>query len=275
MKERAFTFGTNQILMGILTEPTEARAGAPAVVISNVGLHPRAGAHRAWVGISRALAKLGFTTLRFDINGLGDSEMRRDSRNELERAVVDLGEAFDFMQAKRGFNRFVLIGMCSGVDPVHRVAAVDGRVVGAIFLDGYTYETPRSKFRWKVGRHFTKDGFLRTLRRQLPRTDADTVSESAQIFVREYPEVTVFAADLEHMLSRGTKLLFIYTGGLWMYFNYREQFFDMLAPKRFEGRVDVELRPEADHTYLLPAERARMIERVSGWISNAFAATQG
>ncbi len=118
MKERVFTFGTGDILMGVLTEPDpeRARPGAPAVVVSNVGLNPRIGPQRVWVELARALARLGFVTFRFDLNGLGDSLPRRDARNDLERAAVDLGEALDFLEKKRGFSRFVTIGMCSGVD---------------------------------------------------------------------------------------------------------------------------------------------------------------
>lgn len=268
MKERVFTFGADQILMGILTEPAPevAIAGAPAVVVSNVGLNPRSGPHRLWVSLARALARQGITTLRFDLNGLGDSLPRRDARNDLERAVADVGEALDFLEKKRGISRFVLIGMCSGTDSAHRVATTDARIAAAIFLDGYTYETTRSKLRWKVGRHFTPEGLMRTIRRRLPRLSGAAVGEAEEIYSREYPEQRQFVRDLEAMVDRGTKLLFIYSGGLWMYFNYEAQFFDMVAPSRLEGRVDVELRKEADHTYMLPDERARLVTRLTDWV---------
>lgn len=270
MKERVFTFGDGQVLMGVLTEPDAqvARAGAPAVLVSNVGLNARIGPHRLWVDLARSLARAGFSTLRFDLNGLGDSLPRKDARSDLERAATDLCEAMDFLQKKRGHTRFVVIGLCSGVDSAHRVATDDPRVAGAVFIDGYTWETTRSKLRWQLGRYFTRDGLLRTVRRQLPRfSPAPATSTDAPVFTREYPAPERFAADVEQMLARRARLFFFFTGGLWMYFNSEQQFFDMLRPARFEGRVDVELRKEADHTFLIPAERERLVERLTRWMS--------
>ncbi|MFZ5442715.1 MAG: hypothetical protein ACOZQL_22085 [Myxococcota bacterium] len=267
MKERVFTFGADQVLMGVLTEPAAdvARADAPVVIVSNVGLNARIGPHRLWVSLARSLARAGFTTLRFDVNGLGDSLPRRDARSDLERAVTDHLEAMDFLQKKRGASRFVIIGMCSGVDSAHRVAVADPRIVGAVFLDGYVYETQRSKLRWKVGRHFTLDGLLRNVRRRLPRLGPPR-AEAPSVFVREYPTPEQFSADLETMLARDTRLAFLFTGGLWMWFNYEEQFFEMLRPARFEGRVDVELRKQADHTFMIPSEREWLVTRLTEWI---------
>ena len=270
MKERVFTFGTDGILMGVLTEPTPelARPGAPVLVVSNVGLNPRVGPQRVWVELARTAAKAGFTTFRFDLNGLGDSLSRRDARGDLERAAIDLSEALDFLQ-KRGAAGFVTIGMCSGVDAVHRVATIDPRVVGAIFLDGYTYETPRSKVNRYLLRHLTVSGVSRVIRRRLPRIGGPEVGEAEEIYVRDYPEPRQLAADLEAMLARDAALLFIFSGGVWLSFNYAEQFFEML-PTDFRGRVEVELRREADHTYLIPAERERMVGRVTQWLTRKF-----
>ncbi|MFO0599055.1 MAG: hypothetical protein U0228_27345 [Myxococcaceae bacterium] len=270
-RERVFTFGADGILMGVLTEPPPelVRKNAPAVVVSNVGLNPRIGPQRVWVHLARSLASLGFTTLRFDLNGLGDSLPRRDARSDIDRAEVDLKEALDFLQKKRGFSRFALVAMCSGVDPVHRVAKVDSRVAAAVFLDGYTYETRRSKFNRDVVRRFSLDGLSRTLRRRLPQIGGAEVGEAEEIYVRDYPEPAQFCADLEAMLARDAKLLFIYSGGVWLTFNYAEQFAEML-PTDFTGRVEVEYRREADHTYMIPSERERMVQRVSTWVARHF-----
>lgn len=267
MKERVFTFGAEQILMGVLTEPdaANARPNAPVLVVSNVGLNPRTGPQRAWVELARAAARRGFSTFRFDLNGLGDSLPRRDARGDIERAAIDLKEALDFLE-KRGLRRAVTIGMCSGVDPVHRVATVDPRVAAAVFLDGYVYETPRSKLRAKL-RQLSPYAFARGIRRRLPRVGGTEVGQADEIYVRDYPDKGQFAGDLEGMLARQTRLLFIYTSG---WFNSREQFFEMLQPADFKGRIDVDYRPDADHTYIIPAERQQMVERVTTWVADQF-----
>jgi hypothetical protein len=271
VKERVFTFGADDVLMGVLTEPAAgARPGSPAIVLSNVGLNPRVGPNRCWVELARSLASLGFSTLRFDLNGLGDSLPRRDAHNDLERACVDQTEALDFLHKKRGFTRFVLVSMCSGVDSAHRISRDDPRVVGSVFLDGYTYETPRSKLYRYVGRNLSLAGARRAVLRRLPRVGGLEVGEAEEIYTRDYPEPAQFAADLETMLGRQARLLFIYSGGVWLYFNYPQQFFEMLRPARFEGRLEVELRRSADHTYMLPTERKWMVERISSWVAQQF-----
>jgi len=271
VKERVFTFGTDDLLMGVLTEPDGGGIpGAPAIVVSNVGLNPRVGPNRCWVELARTLAGLGFSTLRFDLNGLGDSHPRRDATNDLDRACADHTEALDFLQKKRGFTRFVLVSMCSGVDPAHRLSRDDPRVVGSVFLDGYAYETPRSKLYRYVGRNLSLAGARRAILRRLPRVGGLEVGEAEEIYTREYPEPALLASELEAMLARQVKLLFIYSGGVWLYFNYAQQFFEMLRPAKFEGRVEVELRRSADHTYMLPTERKWMVDRVSAWVAQQF-----
>ncbi len=272
MKERVFTFGSGEILMGVLTEPAPEveRRGAPVLVVTNVGLNPRVGPQRMWVELARGLAKLGFATFRFDLNGLGDSLARRDASDDITRATTDLTEALDFLQKKRGFTRFVIIGMCSGVDSAHRVATADARVVGAAFLEGYAWPTPRSQWTRHVGRHFSVQGLKRAIGRRLPRQGGSEVGEADEIYVRDYPTVTQMAADLERMLARDAKLLFIYSGGVWLTFNYREQFFEMLRPARFEGRIEVELHTQADHTWMIPSRRAYLLDRLSAWVVQRF-----
>ncbi|MFP2897131.1 hypothetical protein [Corallococcus sp. 4LFB] len=80
MRERICTFGPEQSLVGILTEPDPAKVlpEAPAVVLSNVGLNHHVGPYRLWVELARQLAGRGITTLRFDLSGLGDSRPRRE-----------------------------------------------------------------------------------------------------------------------------------------------------------------------------------------------------
>jgi hypothetical protein len=271
VRERAFQFGTDQILTGVLTEPdpSVARASAPAVVVSNVGLHSRVGPFRVWVELARSLATLGFSTLRFDLNGLGDSEPRRDARGDLERAAVDLSEALDFLERKRGFRHFAGIGMCSGVDSLHRVATQDPRLVAAAFIEGYAYATRRSSLDRRLARTFTLQGIQAAIRRRLPRHAGSEVGEREEVYVRDYPEPAQLAADLERMLARKARLLYIYAGEYHRY-TYPNQFFDMLRPAQFEGRVEVEFFARADHTFRILAQRRRMLAHLGQWMVSQF-----
>jgi pimeloyl-ACP methyl ester carboxylesterase len=279
VREKVVAFGPDNCLVGVLTEPgtDRKRIGAPVVLLSNVGINPRIGPFRIWVDLARALAELGFSVLRFDLSGLGDSEPRRDSRNELERAADDVREAMEFLAQKRDARSFVLIGLCSGVDQVHAVSLGDPRVVGAVHMDGYNYRTPGYYLRrvtiellqprrWRV--------FLGRRLRRLLGTDTGAVrevGEAEEIYVREYPSLERFRADLTQLVRRGTQLLFIYSGTLSDY-RYASQFRDMVRSRELESAIELTHYPRADHTYSLVADRAALVQRLTGWMDAHFPA---
>src|SRR5690606_23743533 len=75
MRESAVLFGPTRSLVGVVTEPAagSARPDAPAVLILNSGLVHRVGPKRLHVRLARRLAGLGFTCMRIDLSGIGDS----------------------------------------------------------------------------------------------------------------------------------------------------------------------------------------------------------
>lgn len=268
MKERAFVFGSEASLVGVLTEPDEPRKDAPILVVANVGLNHHVGPFRLWVDLARQLAKNGLSTLRFDLSGLGDSEPRRGTASDGERALLDFGDALAFLEKKRGARRFILVGLCSGVDPIHRLATVDERIVGAGFVDGYTYPTPRFEA-MRAARYVSPARWQRWIRtRNVSRRV--TVSERPEIFERQYPPAEEVRNDLERMLARGAKLFFLHTGGFDLYFNHRGQFFDMFGT-RFAGKpVEVHYYESADHTFSVVAHRRVLVDRLTCWMMRSF-----
>jgi hypothetical protein len=277
VREKVFAFGTDQCLVGVLCEPdpNHKRPGAPAVILSNVGINSRIGPFRIWVDLSRALAARGFAVLRFDLSGLGDSEARRDTRNELERHASDVREAMDFLLQKKDVHTFVLIGLCSGVDQVHAVSLADERVVGAVHLDGYNYRTPGYYLRRFAVEPFNRHRWRAFLNRRLRLLQRDQserreVGEAQEIYVRDYPSPEQLANDLERLLARGTQLLFIYSGTQSDY-RYASQFYDMFPGHDFRGRIPVDYYERADHTFSVVADRAALVSRLGGWMDGAFA----
>ena len=273
MKETAFSFGPGGALVGVLSEPSNPRSDLPAVVLFNVGLNHRVGPYRVWVELARALAVNGGTALRFDVSGLGDSARRKDTLSDTRRAVADMKEALDVLEKRTGIQRFVLIGLCSGVDGSHVLALEDARVAGAVFIDGYSFETLGYKIRRKL-RVFEIDRWRRLLTRQLKIGSRHEVGTRDEIFVREYPTPTSVATDIERMLHRGVKLLFIYTGGSDRAFNAAEQFHEMLAPADFRGRVEVIYDERADHTYSHVHDRHRLIRTLVAWWERSLRSVQ-
>jgi hypothetical protein len=284
VRERALCFGSHGGLVGILTEPDGAtRPGAPAVLLFNVGLGHRVGPGRLNVDLARRLARSGTVTLRFDLSGLGDSEARDDARSDGERAVADLREAMDLVQRRTGVDGFVAVGHCSGVDVAHAAALADARVRGAVFIDGYAYPTAGYRLRLLLEK---VRGLARARRWEqrwarwrrklgLGVAAGDAGTRAAEpIFDRTYPPREQFRADLERLLARPARLLFVYSADAWFY-NHAAQFASMVGWRALPAGLEVERWPAADHVFRAVAERARLVEQLAGWVERAFAAGPG
>lgn len=255
-RERVCKFGSHGGLLGILTEPdahaaTEVTGQRPAIVVSNVGLNHRPGPNRLWVEFARRMAEQGFVTLRFDLSGFGDSASRHDKLTTMERQALDMREAVDYVLQKKQLSRVALIGLCSGVDPVHAVAADDPRVSHACFLDGYHYDTPRHRANTGILKWFQPKFYTRGLRRYVNRIPGEKLASAEdEVLTREYPPEEMMRQDLDVMLSRGMRAYFCFTGGFAHYYGYEDQFFDMLpAGDNLRGKVELAMFPQADHLF--------------------------
>src|SRR5688500_9087000 len=109
-------------LYGTLHRPATPGRNLPAVVLLSPGVKMRVGPGRLYVPLTRMLNELGYTVLRFDFFGLGDSEgelqetMLVDVYNNIEvgRYVDDTLCAIKWLRQEQGFKRFVLGGLCGG-----------------------------------------------------------------------------------------------------------------------------------------------------------------
>ncbi|MHB8893962.1 MAG: alpha/beta fold hydrolase [Candidatus Geothermincolia bacterium] len=113
-------------LRGILHEPEQPVARKVVVVMVPYGLNTRSGPHRFYVSNARALCRRGYSVLRFDGYGCGDSEGDLSEHAGLHRDDVfwrmvwqgafieDVGAAVDFVQDKLRPDAIVLTGICGG-----------------------------------------------------------------------------------------------------------------------------------------------------------------
>jgi hypothetical protein len=283
MIERAVVFGANGALTGILTEPDAERAvaDAPAVLMWNIGIHHRVGPYRVQVDIARELARRGYASLRFDVAGMGDSEMGHDSRTDEERSLDNIREAMNLLERRRGTPRFLPIGFCSSVDSAHAISLIDNRVVGACFIEGYANRTagfwmlyPLRMFdtiRWKRRILRKIPALLAKIGRRGEAAAADERAALGSVFARNYPSAAKFASDVRAMAARGVRLLFVYVGGD-TDFNHRGQFEEMMGNGLPGEHVDVTYYGGADHTFYRADDRRRAVLRVAEWTERAFPA---
>jgi hypothetical protein len=92
------------------------------------------------------------------------------------------------------------------------------------------------------------------------------VQEQPAVFSREYPAPAQLAREVEALVERGTRLLFLYTGGARTEYIYRNQFFDMLGLHRLRSRLEVELWRDADHLFSSRALRGQPLARLRTWM---------
>ena len=123
MREEAVLFGKTKSLVGIISEPMEITNSSPlpAVMILNAGLVHHVGPNRLYVKIARKLAGIGFTVLRFDFSGIGDSNVRGDHLPFQKSAINETQEAMDYLSTAKGVDRFILTGICSGAMAAFRI----------------------------------------------------------------------------------------------------------------------------------------------------------
>jgi alpha/beta superfamily hydrolase len=275
--ERALTFGPGAALVGVLSEPGRSlRRDVPAVLLWNVGVNHRVGPSRVWVDLARRLVRAGFVVFRFDLGGLGDSEPRRDGSAEGEAALSDIRDAMDAVTRETGITRFAVTGFCSGVDSAHAIAAMDRRVVGAAFVEGYTYPTLLHRVRRPL-RVLELPRWQRWLTRRFPRLAGDAgpardLAAGEPIFVREYPKEERFSAEVRQMLDDGKRLLFVYAGANRDHYSYTKQIRDVLG--RFRGRnVEVAFIKRADHVFSRAEDRLALLDRMTVFFDTRFDAT--
>lgn len=277
MKERVVSFGAGGNLIGVLAEPNpEALVpNAPAALLWNVGIHHRVGPYRIFVDLARELASAGFSSLRFDVSGLGDSEVsRNDTRSERERGMADIRSAMQLLRERTGRQSFVLIAFCSGVDAAHAIGLSDENVVGGVYLEGYRFRTPGFYFRYPL-RFLDRDRWERWLRTHGPKyfpkafAGKPELPEAEQVFVRELPTPDKLRADFARMVARGMKLLLVYFGVDGNY-TYRDQLYEMLKQPRAKSAVDVRYYANADHILSLQEDRDRTVRDVVFWMEKTF-----
>ena len=277
-RERAVRFGAHGGLVGVLTEPAPERAIAsgPVVLLANVGLNHHVGPFRVWVELARQLATVGFKTLRFDTAGLGDSEPRRETVSDIERAVLDLNDAAAMLKERVGATRFVPMALCSGVDAAHRFSVRSPEVAGAVFLDGYAYRTSGFRLRYVTQRWLQVARWRRFVRRRwIYKYAAATkgvreTGEVDEIFVRDYPPLDELAKDFDGLVARGTQLFFGFTGEVDHSYNGKKQLFEMFPRLASSKAVTNAYYHASDHLFSFGRDRRQLIEHLTAWMSASF-----
>ncbi len=127
-------------LAGILTEPHGAATAPLTAVLLNAGAQRRTGPNRMWVEAARRWAALGVTTLRLDLEGLGDAEGDTTRYSAVAglyvpELVAQVRAALDALAAESLPATFAVGGLCSGAYWAFHTAVEDPRVTAVLMLN--------------------------------------------------------------------------------------------------------------------------------------------
>ena len=274
MQETVCQFGPDNGLTGILCEPDQSDcvADAPVALLLNAGIVHNIGPFRLHVDMARMLAEAGFSSLRIDVSGLGDSKTRTGKFVGKNRAKQDAVDAMDYLTEHIDNDRFVVVGLCSGAFNAHQVAISDPRVVGAALFDGIVFRTLGFYLRHYarvLKPRFWRNAVKRRMIGEPLASEAagETLGES-EFFELDKTRVEV-AQEISDLVDRGVRLLFVYTEG-YDDIASASQFQEMFGIEQ-DDQVQVEYFSQAEHTFRLTKNRKAACSRLTDWYSSQFA----
>lgn len=271
MTERIVQFGADHALHGILRHQDAALDAG--VLLFNAGVIHRIGPHRLNVKLARAMPG---PSLRFDLSGQGDSMKAPVGLGFEAQAVADIGAAAGVLSDETGVNNLVALGLCSGADHAVRAAVADPRINGLVLLDPYAYPNDaaaRADFRARISdsdRWSRKIMSLAGRRTEIDSGEDDKDTDDGLEQGRPVPPKELFANDLDALVNRGVRILIVYSGLVRRHISKSAHFFETFAEHDFDGRIDVEAMPQADHMFSTLASQAALIDCVDEWLSEHF-----
>lgn len=119
-------------MLGVVCEPVGPRPSEQGVLIVVGGPQYRVGSHRQFVRLARALARAGYTSLRFDCRGMGDSEGAARAFEDIEQ---DLDAVIDLLCAQPGIRSVAIWALCDAASAALMFCTADPRVSGLVLLN--------------------------------------------------------------------------------------------------------------------------------------------
>ncbi len=259
-------------LHGLVSEPTLEPVRTPVLVLLNPGELHHVGNCELNVRISRRMNAEGFPAVRFDFSGIGDSPARTlPDAPGYQLAAAQLTEVLDHLEARWGWNRFVVGGLCAASDNAFEAATTDTRIVGLIQIDPYVFRTPKWYVKHYLPRLFSAQSWLNRLRPLLPGRATvqrglpkEYLERSGNIgrLVRSKPDVE---DGYRELIARNVKIIAIMTRGQLDYYNYLGQFREMFSGVDFGDNLVERFYPLARHIITEPEDQAAITDDIAQW----------
>jgi hypothetical protein len=262
LTEEPLHLGEGGRVFGILTRPRSAVASDTSrtvFVFLSAGLLHRVGPSRLHVRLARELASLGFSSLRVDFAGKGDS------------VAADFSDIQEGIRSHLGESKLVIAGLCSGADNAIRLAITNDNVLGMILLDPHCSRDSGFASRQLVSRALNPRRILSRAKRLLTKLDApltvyDEDNDANPFLLRDLPTLEQTRDAFNAIRSRGGAVLSVFTQYALGYYNSRGQLAKVLAVPEYSQYCTEEYWPDAEHTYKMEIHRQKLINRILRWI---------
>jgi hypothetical protein len=266
LMEKPLQFGEGGRLFGILTLPSipvHDPQQRPVFVFFNAGLLHRVGPHRLYVNLARDLARMGFSSLRVDLAGKGDSPAQPGLTSQ-QSAAADYEEIVRVLESRLGPGPRVLVGLCSGADNAIRLSPGDPRVVGLLLLDPVCSPDAGFGIRAFILRYTNTARHIAWLKRRLTRP-AGSQERVDLMALRDIPTPEQLRSAFESVRDHNGWVLSVFTQYALEFYNQAGQLGRVLGIEGYEKFCTELFWPQAEHTYTLELHRRRLMEVIKTW----------
>lgn len=269
VEEEVLQLGSGGRLFAILSRPVESRANRPVFVFLNAGLLHRVGPSRLHVTLARELAESGFTSLRVDLAGKGDSPSRGPMRNA-ESVALDFDEIRAGLRARRGDLSMILVGLCSGADNAVRLCQTEPGVRGLLLLDPICFPDGGFRRRALAGKWLNPGRYGRSLKRLVNggvshTGQAANAQDDNLLMLRHLPTLDELRRSFQLICERDGRVLSIFTQYALRYYNAVGQLGTVLQLNDYSRFCSELFWPDVEHTYKLEIHRERLHRQVLQW----------
>jgi pimeloyl-ACP methyl ester carboxylesterase len=254
-----------------------------AVLLLNAGLIHHVGPNRFYVKLARKLARMGWTVLRFDFSGIGDSGPRLDSLPIIESMPDEARQAMDLLEQQYGIKRFVCFGLCAGAAAATFISRSDRRVKRVILVNPLLPKTQQTDLMYYTRyyrtealynpRSWLKFIFLRSNYRTVWKAFKMKLSfkfRSHPQLKDEHPEIVAeLKRVFQHFNDSRMRLLLAYSeddiGDKYLRSIIRDEY-DTLKQS---GLVQIEKLIGADHLVTPLVCQEHLLELIAGWLDES------
>jgi pimeloyl-ACP methyl ester carboxylesterase len=275
--EKPVLMGRQHTLVGVLAKPVASEGdNRPTIVILNTGIVHRVGHHRMFVTMSRLLASAGYSVLRFDFSGIGDSDPRAEPLSPVESCMADIRDALDFLEKDHPAKPIVLLGLCSGADHAVLYGHTDSRIAGLVLIDPTIPPTARFYLDYMLARITSLRNWISlvTLRSGLLRLWASLVlnrirraRKSQQLTLQDLRFHPHLENSYQSSVFRKLRMLVVLTSESTRH-TYPEQMFEAFPNVQFGDQLRLEVLHGSDHLFSAAADRSNLNEFVLGWLND-------